>query len=58
MGCRQAERKFKEKTGLKNGARVRYIGVTDVQLQYWSSRYADPRDILDFNTNLSSINNY
>ena len=42
--------KFEEKTGLKEGAKVRYIGVSDEQLKYWNNRYSDPRGILDLET--------
>ena len=41
---------FKEKTGLKEGAKVRYIGANDEQLEYWNNKYSDPRGILDLET--------
>lgn len=46
----KAVQAFKEKTGLKEGARVQYIGVTVAQLEYWGNRYTDPRDVLEFDT--------
>jgi hypothetical protein len=45
-----AESRFEARTGLKEGAKVRYIGVSDEQLEYWSGMYSNPRGILDFET--------
>lgn len=41
-----AEKLFEERTGLKEGAKVRYVGVNDAQLDYWRGIYSDPRNIL------------
>lgn len=41
---------FEEKTGLKDGAKVRFIGVSDEQMRYWNNRYTDPLGILNSDT--------
>ena len=43
-----AENKFEERTGLKEGAKVRYNGRFDAL--YLTSMYSDPRGILDLET--------
>lgn len=45
-----AESKFEKRTGLKDGAKVRYIGINDAQIDYWGSSYTDPRSILNTDT--------
>ncbi|KAA6322134.1 hypothetical protein EZS27_028295 [termite gut metagenome] len=45
-----AESKFEKRTGLKEGAKVRYIGVSDKLIDYLGSSYSDPRSILDSET--------
>lgn len=45
-----AESKFEERTGLKEGAKVRYKGVSDEQLKYWGDTYSNPRGVLDLET--------
>jgi len=42
--------KFEAKTGLKEGAHVRYIGINDFQRQFLSNDYSDPDGILDLET--------
>lgn len=45
-----AESKFEKRTGLKDGAKVRYIGVNDAQIERWNNNYSDPRNILNTET--------
>lgn len=45
-----AESKFEKRTGLKDGAKVRYIGVNDAQIERWNNNYSDPRKILNTDT--------
>ena len=45
-----AVEKFEAKTGLKEGAHVRYIGTTDTQVKSIYYNYSDPRGVLDFET--------
>lgn len=45
-----AESKFEKRTGLKDGAKVRYIGINDAQIDYLGSSYTDPRCILNTDT--------
>ena len=41
---------FEARTGLKEGAHIRYIGGTDAQIRGYGPSYSDPRGILDFET--------
>ena len=42
---------FEERTGLKEGAQVRYIGTTcDLQARGYGGGYTDPRGVLDLET--------
>jgi len=41
---------FEKRTGMKEGAYVRYIGSTDRHIEGYHGSYADPRDKLDFET--------
>lgn len=43
----RAIEKFKDRTGLKEGAKVRYVGASEEQVKFWNGRYFDPRKILD-----------
>lgn len=45
-----AESKFEEKTGLKEGAQVHYIGINDAQIKRWKIVILTPRSILNTDT--------
>lgn len=45
-----ADRKYEERTGLKEGAKVRYVAINDTQIEHWSNNYSDPRNILNTDT--------
>lgn len=45
-----AESQFEKRTGLKEGAMVHYIGITDVQIEHLNYNYSDPRSILNADT--------
>ena len=45
-----AKMQFKARTGLKEGAKVHYIGINDLQVEFLRNKYADPRGKLDLET--------
>jgi hypothetical protein len=45
-----AKMQFKARTGLEEGAKVHYIGINDLQVEFLRNKYADPRGKLDFET--------
>lgn len=49
-GLEYIESKFEKRTGLKEGAKVHYIGINDAQIKRWNNSYSDPRSILNTNT--------